>query len=336
MRLGRDFTNLLEYEYLTAEQRGLFQEGKLSVADMDATVQIQIKRDISRQVAVAKETGLEHVELDGGIPNPYLSMSAAELKRARQEAEKKDITLSIHLPYTFVAESTCSFQEEDRQTAVAYMKRYLDFAGDLGCLGAVMHIGSIPYYQAGPEYLRIMDEMAAKSLIELGRYAEKKKIVLHMENNTKWDVVHVKPEDSYPLFKKVRAAGVDVKYCFDLAHTFTLCKTSDEIPRSPEEAYEKVPDDLYCGIQIGDYIPEKQLFHPPIHREEGVLKRANWLNAFRILKKKGAKYVVIESAVREKEDMVKGFELQAAEARWMRAIWDEAFKDGHGALKIAK
>ena len=324
MRLGRDFTNLLEFEYLSKEDRADFLAGKLTVSDMDATVQIKVKADVARQCQVAAETGLQHVELDGGIPNPYLSMTPDQIKKSREAAEKYEITLSMHLPYTFTAIATCGFQEEDRQTSVAYLKRYLDIASALGCKFTVMHPGQIPYYQAVGRYLEISNRALLASLTELGEYSDKKKMPLHMENNTFWDGRLYTAAECLPIFEQVRARGINLKFCFDLAHEFTGFKTLDEIPAHPEELYHSVPNELYMGIQIGDFIPEGRLFHPPMHRLLGRLKREHLVAMFRIFREKGVQYVVIESAVREREDLIQAFDLQAAEAKFMREAFDES------------
>ncbi|NLB34386.1 MAG: sugar phosphate isomerase/epimerase, partial [Elusimicrobia bacterium] len=187
MKIGRNFTNMLLTSYLNEEERKLFGEGKLAVHDMDARVQIRSKRDIINQVDVAKEIGLDHVELDGGVPNPYLEMSQEELAQAKEHAEKVGISLSLHLPYTYVAASTICFQESDRKIAVELQKRYLDVAQALGCISVVMHPGSVPYYQAMGEYLAILRESMAQTLMDLYPYAADRGIILHLENNTAFD-----------------------------------------------------------------------------------------------------------------------------------------------------
>lgn len=324
MRLGRDFTNLLEFEYLTKEDREAFLAGALTVSDMDATVQIKVKADIPRQCQVAAETGLQHVELDGGIPNPYLTFTKDQIKKSRDAAAKYEITLSMHLPYTFTAAATCGFQEEDRQASVSYLKRYLDVAAELGCKFTVMHPGQIPFYQAVGRYLDISTRSLLASLTELGEYSDKKNMPLHMENNTFWDGRLYTADECLPIFEEVRKRGINLKFCFDLAHEFTGFKTLDEIPAHPEDRYHSVPHDLYMGIQIGDFIPEGRLFHPPMHRLLGRLKREHIVNMFRIFREKGVQYVVIESAVREREDLIRAYDLQAEEARFMREAFDEA------------
>ena len=92
MRIGRDFTNLLNTSFLTEDEKKQLKAGTLTVADMDAKVQDKAKKDIINQVKVASEVSLDHVELDGGIPNPYLQMSSSEISEAKKEAEKRNIS----------------------------------------------------------------------------------------------------------------------------------------------------------------------------------------------------------------------------------------------------
>ncbi|HOW28422.1 MAG TPA: sugar phosphate isomerase/epimerase family protein [Elusimicrobiota bacterium] len=326
MRIGRNWTNLLNFDYMDEGQKKSFLEGKLTVPDMDATIQGRLKRDVKRQIDKCVETGLQHVELDGGIPNPYLQMPVKELETIKQYAEKKDITLSLHLPYTFTAIATCGFQEEDRIAAVDMLKRYIDVAHRLGCRYCVMHPGSIPYYQATGKYLDISNAMLTKSLLELGHYTRAKDMYLHMENNTKFDSTHIIPEDSIGMLEEIWDKA-QVKYCFDLAHTFTVYKHQSEIPLPVEAQYEKIPAKFYYAIHIGDFVPEKALFHPPLFRESGVIKRETWKNIFRLFRRKGVQYVVIETAVREREDMIEGDQLQREEAAWIKSVFDEVMAE---------
>ncbi len=322
MRLGRNFTNLMEFEYLTEDEKEKFLNDELKVADMDALAQGRFKKDIKRQVDAAVDVGLKHIELDGGIPNPYLQMSKQELEDAGKYAAKNDITLSMHLPYTFVADCTCCFQEEDRQTACDYLKKYIDVSEILGCTYCVMHPGSVPFYQAEGKYLDIMNEMLVRSLKDLGAYCMEKDILLHMENNTKFDVGFVTQEEIYPILNEVRDDGIDVRFCFDLAHTFTLVETSDEIPDPPEKIYEDIPSELLFSLHVGDYVPEETLFHPPIHEERGKMKKKNFENMARIFEEKGVEVVIIETAVRDKEDLINGYDIMAEETAFLADIFN--------------
>ncbi len=322
MRLGRNFTNLLEYEYLTEEEKEKFNAKELKVADMDALAQIRFKRDLVRQIEVADEVGLKHVEIDGGIPNPYLQMPDDELAEARALAADKNITLSLHLPYTFVADSTCSFQEEDRKQACDYMKKYIEVADKLDCTYCVMHPGTVPFYQADGKYLDIMEEMLIRSFKELGAYCNDRDMLLHLENNTAFDVGFVTLEEIYPVMESVRDEGIDVRLCFDLAHTFTQVETSDEIPEPPEKAYRDLPDEYLYSLHVGDYVPEEQLFHPPIHQERGKMKRENFVNMAEIFEEKGVEVAIIETAVRDREDLVNGYDLMAEETAFLADIFN--------------
>ena len=89
MKIGRNFTNMLETSFLSDKERELFRKGKLPVHDMDARVQVRAKKDIINQLKVGKEIGLTHIELDGGIPNPFLEMSDEEIKKCEEEMNEE-------------------------------------------------------------------------------------------------------------------------------------------------------------------------------------------------------------------------------------------------------
>ena len=318
MRVGRNFTNLLELDYVSPAEKRLLKAGKIKVADIDAKYQIVMKKDIVRQVNVAHSLGHEHIELDGGIPNPFLTMMPSEIKRARKECEKMDVTLSMHLPYTFIAESTCCFQESDRKLAVDYLKQYLDVGEKLGIKYVVMHPGRVPFYQMAGEYYTMMVSALTRTMIELGRYASKRNILVHIENNTKFDNIMITPEDFYPVLKKCHSAGVDIKFCYDLAHSFTQYQKTSDIPKPPEALYEPIPAKYIYALHVGDYIPEKVLFHPPIHYEIGPLQLENWKNIGNIFRKKNVEVVIIETAARELKELENSYELMASESAYLK------------------
>ena len=99
VKIGRNFTNLLELDYVSQEDRERFKKGEIDVPDLDALTQIKSKRDIPKQIEVAKEIGLDHIELDGGVPNPFLEMSEEEIERARKIGRRiaKKINLRVYV-----------------------------------------------------------------------------------------------------------------------------------------------------------------------------------------------------------------------------------------------
>ncbi|KXB04404.1 hypothetical protein AKJ48_02675 [candidate division MSBL1 archaeon SCGC-AAA261O19] len=104
MRLGRNFTNLLYPDYLNEDNREKVLAGEMAVHDMDALVQVKEKADISGQIRAAEEMGVDHVELDGAVPNPYLEFTEKQKGEAKDAEASSDVTLSFHLPYTYVAD----------------------------------------------------------------------------------------------------------------------------------------------------------------------------------------------------------------------------------------
>jgi len=320
MKIGRDFTNLLNTSFLSETERKDLETGKLSVPDMDARVQIKAKSDIINQVKVAKETGLDHVELDAGVPNPYLELPEDYLKNAAADARRNAITLSLHLPYTFVAAATASFQESDRKLAVELLKRYVDVAEILGCNNVNMHPGAIPFYQAVGEYKKIVRESVLNSLLELAPYAASKGLAFHLENNTAFDSILFEIDECLSIIDEVRARGNSVKFCFDIGHWFTRADVGMSIPNPPENIMNEIPEGYLGQIHLNDYIPVVKKFHPPLHYESGLLKKQNLVRLIKMLKEKGADLIIVETAVREVPELLNAGQLMADESKFLREV----------------
>lgn len=324
MKIGRDFTNLLNTSFLTPDERKDLKSGSLAVADMDARVQIRAKADIVNQIKVAKETGLDHVELDGGVPNPYLELSEGKLVEAKEYAAKNGITLSFHLPYTFVAAATASFQESDRAVAVELLKKYIDVAKTLGCNNVNMHPGAVPFYQAVGEYKKIVKASVIKSLEELVPYAESKGLVFHLENNTAFDSICFEVAECLEIIDAVNKKGAKVKFCFDIGHWFTRADVGLKLPEPPEDIMNEIPKGYLGQIHLNDYIPVVKKFHPPLHYEKGLLKKANLVRLVKMLKDKGADLIIVETAVREIDELLDARNIMDAESKFLREVLKEA------------
>ncbi len=323
MKIGRDFTNLLNPLFLADEEREALKTGKLQVSDVDAKVQIKVKKDILKQLEIAKQLGIKHIEHDGGIPNPYLSISDKELEVVKETAKKYGITLSLHLPYTFVANAIASLQEEDRELAVKLLKKYIDQAEKIGCINCVLHPGSVPFYQANGEYLNIVKESLYKSYTELANYAYKNNIMLHLENNTAFDFIITEIEDCIELLERIDTTGKTIKFCFDIGHWFTRADMGKNIPNPPEKIFELIPEKYVGQMHLNDYIPVIKKFHPPLYYEKGLLKRQNLVNLLKIMKQKNVELVVVETAVREVDELLNSIEIITKEQNYLEKILNE-------------
>ena len=331
MRLGRNFTNMLETTFLTDEEKKDLKAGKLTVPDMDATVQIKAKKDIKGQIDVIREIGLNHIELDGGVPNPFLAMADDEIEGIKKYAEEKGVSISVHLPYTFVAQSVVTFQEEDRLAACALMKRYVDFAKKIGARLVNMHPGSVPFYQAAGRYLDIANKSLRTSSRELAQYCKEKGLLMHVENNTAFDTIGVEQDDMLKLMKDVRSGGLDVKYCFDIGHWFTRALPmfgKKELADPVESIIEGIPAEMLYEVHLNDFWinpdPKGQppfKFHPPLHREQGFLKRKNLENMNKLFKEKAVEIVVVETAVRDMNDLLNGIAVLKEESAYLAEIF---------------
>jgi len=328
IRIGRDFTNLLNTHFLTEQERQHLKEGKLLVSDMDAKVQLKTKTDIVNQIRVAKETGISHVELDGGVPNPFLDITPEYCEEVRGFAGKNDVTLSFHIPYTFVATATAAFQDADREIAVGLIKRYVDVAEKINCNNVVMHPGAVPFYQTTGEYGRMIIRSVIKSFSELAVYAREKKLVLHLENNTAFDCVAFEIQECLEIIEEVNKKGNDLKFCFDIGHWFTRADAGKKIPEPPESIMDSIPAGVLGQVHLNDYIPVVKKFHPPLHFESGLLKRGNLVNLMKKFKDKGVSLVIVETAVRDVNDLLNSIKIIEDEQKYLKGIIDEVEKDG--------
>ncbi|MFH1353156.1 MAG: sugar phosphate isomerase/epimerase family protein [bacterium] len=326
MQLGRNFTNMLETTFLSDSEKQDLKSGKLTVPDMDATVQNKSKRDIKNQIDVIKAIGLNHVELDGGVPNPFLAMTDEETVAVKSYAEAKGVTISVHLPYTFVAQSVATFQEEDRILACDLMKRYIDFSVRIGANLVNMHPGSVPFYQAVGKYLVIVKEKLIKSIKELAEYCRDNGIILHVENNTAFDIIGVENDEMMELINSVRKYGLDVKYCFDIGHWFTRALPQfgqKELTTPPEKIVESIPAELLYEVHLNDFVIKGKefKFHPPLHRQQGFLKKDNLKNLAEMFKRKGVEVVVVETAVRDMDDLLGSMDVLKEESAYLAEIF---------------
>jgi len=320
MRLGRNFTNLLYFEYLTPEDQRKLEEGELLVADMDALVQVKAKGDIVRQVLVAKSLGLDHVELDGAVPNPYLRFSTTAKEETMGAARKAGITLSLHMPYSYISAALCAPDELDRRAAVELQRRYLEFASSVGCEYCVLHPGVTPFYHANGKYFEQVRSSLIKSLLELGEAASKLGLTLHLENNTAFENVFTEPEGVCAVLEEVRENGVEIYFCFDIGHWLTRIDVGKKTPNPPELVIEEIPSGFFKEIHLNDYVPGKRIFHPPLQEGAGVLKRENLKRYFEFVGAKGAELVVVETAFKVKEQVMRREQIMREETEYLRSL----------------
>jgi sugar phosphate isomerase/epimerase len=321
VRLGRDFTNLLYCDYLSEEDFNKLKSGELKVPDMDALVQVRAKGDVIGQIAAAKRYGLDHVELDGAVPNPYLEMGEEEKRKIRETAKRENITLSLHLPYTYVGGSTCAPYETDRRMASELMKRYIDFASEIGCTYCNIHPGIVPFYHAIGKYSELIRNSLIKTLLELGEYAKERGLMLLVENNTAFDGCFFEPDELCSVVEEVRERGVEVYFNFDIGHWFTRADIGRPLPDPPERVVEQIPEGLFKALHLNDYVPGKRLFHPPLHEQLGPLKRENLIRYAEMVKRKGAELIVLETAFKTVDQVLNRDKIIESENAFVREIF---------------
>lgn len=320
MKLGRNFTNLLYFEYLSPEDRRRLEGGELAVADMDALVQVAAKGDIVRQVQAARSLGLDHAELDGAVPNPYLGFPPSAGDEVRDAARRAGITLSLHMPYSYVGAALCAPDEFDRRAAVELQRRYLQFASRVGCEYCVLHPGVTPFYHASGKYFEQVRSSLVKSLLELGEAAGRLGLTLHLENNTAFENVFIELEEVCEVLEEVEENGVKIYFCFDIGHWLTRIDVGGKTPNPPELAVGEIPSGFFKEVHLNDYVPGKRIFHPPLQEGAGLLKRENLRRYFELIEAKGAELVVVETAFKLREQVMRREQIMREETEYLRSL----------------
>jgi len=321
MRLGRDFTNCLVFDYLSDEEKKAFAAGTLDLGSMNAAALHKTKLDTTRQIEVARKLGFGHVELDADPPNPYLGLPREHREKIKRVAEYNDITLSLHLPYSYVGGALCCMQEDDRAIAVELHKQCIEFAADIGAKHVNAHPGSAPFYHAVGRYRERMRRALVRSLVELAELASRLGVNFCMENNTVFDNVFSEIGECVLAIEDARRQGVDVYFNLDIGHWLTRADAGKEIPPSPEKVMEILPPELLKELHLNDYVPGKRMFHPPLHLEWGELKRENLGRYAEIVKRKGVEVVVLETALKNVEQVLARHDLLAAESRYVCEVF---------------
>ena len=310
MKIGRNWTNTFVFDKLTTDEQKMVLNGNYDLFAMNALGLIRFKEDVPGQIELAKKYGLDHIELDCDVPNPYTEWTLEMRKKIKEIARQNNISLSVHLTYSNAGASVVSLQEIDRMAAVGIQKAYIDFANDIGAGYVVMHPGTAPFYMVSDLYISKFKQQLLKTLIDLANYSTDLGIKFHLENNVAFDNIFVEPEDIIDVINTARSKGAQVYFNFDIGHWFTRADKGRALPEDPLEVMNKIPAELVCEIHVNDYIPGKFVFHPPLTLTEGPLKGDAFRRYAALVKKLNPEILVFETAfktleqVRDRENII--------------------------------
>lgn len=324
MKLGRDFTNFLLYDYLDETQKRALASGRLDLVSAGALALNRAKADVERQLGLLQELGFEHLELDADPPSPYLDFSPSRKREVREAAEAAGVSLSLHLPYSYGGSALCCPQPEDRRVALRLHLACLRFASEVGCRYAVVHPGQPPFYQTSPKYLELAKRALVGALAELSAEASRLGIALCLENNSALSGAFFEPEELLEVVQGVRDRGRELYLNFDLGLWLTRADAGMEVQDPPELVLEPIPPEVFKELHLNDYVAGERRFHPLLHLGWGMLKRANLQRFARIAKRKGVEVVVLESALQNVEQVFDRMELLKAESKYVREVFEEA------------
>ncbi|MEM3518851.1 MAG: sugar phosphate isomerase/epimerase family protein [Candidatus Hadarchaeales archaeon] len=322
MKLGRDYTNCLVFEHLSDEEKRAFERGEIDLGSMNALALEKAKLDVQKQIDVTLELGLQHIELDADSPNPYLRLDEKQRNDIRNMAEDSGISLSLHLPYSYVGGSICSLQGTDRRMAVDLCKECMRFAADIGAESVNVHPGSAPFYQRYGRYMEQIRASLFKSLLDLSKYAKELGLCLLLENNTAFDGIFSEVGECLSLISELREKNAEIYFNFDIGHWFTRADVGQEIPNPPESIMEQIPPDFIKELHLNDYVPVEKMFHPPLHLELGLLKFGNLQRYARIVKMKRVELIVLETSLKSVEQVLHWEEFLKRETDFVKQIFD--------------
>lgn len=321
VKLGRDYTNCLVFDHLDAYDKRAFERGYLDMASMNAIGLEKAKLDVGQQIELTRKLGMSHLELDADSPNPYLDLEGAQRQKIKEAAESHEVTLSLHLPYSYVGASICAPQGKDRRVAVELHRRCIQFAADIGARYVNAHPGSVPFYHQLGRYKELVHDSLFKSLLELGKFASELGLAFHLENNTAFDGVYSEIEDCISMVRELREKDVNVYFNFDIGHWFTRADVGKPVPNPPENALEPIPPDYIKELHLNDYVPGERMFHPPLHLGWGLLNWGSLERYARLAKRKGVEVVVLETAMKSIEQVLNRREILEQESKYIRKIF---------------
>ncbi|MFN3966721.1 MAG: sugar phosphate isomerase/epimerase family protein [Endomicrobiia bacterium] len=321
MKIGRNWTNTFIFEKLSPDDQEKVLNGTYDLFSMNALSVMKFKEDVIGQIELAKKFGLDHIELDCDVPNPYPDFSTEKCKEIKKYAQDSGITLSVHLSYSNAGSSVASLQELERKSAVEIQKRYIDFAGNIGAKYVVMHPGTAPFYMVSHFFIVQIKEQLVKSVVELAKYSEKYGIKFHIENNVAFDNIFVEPEDCIEVVKIARGLDAVVYFNFDIGHWFTRADKGKPLPEDPIEIMKKIPKDLVCEIHVNDYIPGKIIFHPPLTYTEGPLKGEGLKRYAKLVKELKPEVLVFETALKTLDQIKNRYEIIEDETKYIKEIF---------------
>ncbi|MBN2408026.1 MAG: sugar phosphate isomerase/epimerase [Elusimicrobia bacterium] len=321
MKLGRNFTNTLIAEVLDEGDRQKIISGELDLFSLNALGLLDFKRNVSMQLDAAKRLGLDWLELDCDVPNPYLEFGRKDCDAIKKKAAGYGIELSIHLSYSSVGKEVACIQDYERELVVGLHRKYLDFGSMVGAKSCVLHPGTAPFYFLTPLFTKKLEAALLKTIDELAGYAGERGMKFHIENNVSFDNIYYEIDDMLEVAAKARKRQDNVYFNFDIGHWFTRAEKGKEIPEDFLKEMRKIPQEMVYEIHLNDYVPKKIIFHPPLIDTPGLLKEDVLKEYFSILKGTlKPEVVVLETAFKTKKQVAERWDFLEKETEYVRGL----------------
>jgi hypothetical protein len=196
VRIGRNFQDCLLAESLSEAEREGIARGQLPLAEASGVLRGKVHTDVVRQIRVAADMGLQHVEAQQSKPGLFAAFEPGHLFAMRETARIYGVSLSMHL----AEESAAAFLSPGA-AGFENLKKEIDAFKILGC-ECVVVLCPPDFYRG----VRAIEDwqVPLKSIQEVSQYALERGLDLRLElplpNSAEgWRLLEVVEERFSPL-----------------------------------------------------------------------------------------------------------------------------------------
>lgn len=168
----------------------------------------------------AEQNDLRHIEINLSQNHSSLeSFDSARIKNLRSNAEKHNVTLSIHLPFKV---NIGDIIRVIRNENVSYLKKCIELANEIGTTHITVHIGNFYWFPVEKVMRKKALDRFIKHLKRILELSEKKNVTIALENvvpiphGSEFYLLGDNIEDFNFIFNAVNSEHL--KFCLDTGH----------------------------------------------------------------------------------------------------------------------
>ncbi len=297
MKIGRNFQDCLLAEYLSPEEKSGIAARQMTLSDAARTLRQKVHTDVARQVRVAADMGLQHVELEQNEHGLFSVYGPDALFAMRETAKIYGVTLSIHL-------SGPAAELFLRPIAADVLKKEIDAFKVLGC-GAMVVMAPSHFFD-GIEDPTVW-KMRLEPLQASAQYAADRGLTCFLELPLRPDGLL---ERLAPFREASNALGAAVRLSTHSAVKGFLEKASDGLPL----LYRYIRVSPMAEVSPGGLLTHQAGKDWPAASLEGLVKSCL---------DRGAELLVFSGNIIEARDMVEYRDVLAKESEALRTALEK-------------